>query len=920
MKNFFGLKASAGSGKTFALSVRYVALLLKGAKTRNIIALTFTKKAASEMSERIVSLFLNLDQKKAELAEISKLLGISEDEVINKRDELKSDFLSSNLKIMTFDAFFSTILRSFSLNLGLNPDYDIKDISSDVFKENFINQIAKDEKLLKSLAFYILEFSKGQNDFFQTIEMLYENFSEIQINGSVSYPNDDRVMSLCNQIKTYIQNKNGSNTAINAFNVANALELCEKSVIQKESLNYLTFSKVYDDDLDAYFDELKDELYKYINDLERYKLNELNQFLKIYKDIKTELNKKLNELSFSDITRLTNELLYNNLDKQMLYFRLDGTISHLLIDEFQDTNVTQYNIIFPIIEEIVAGYGQTGLGSFFYVGDIKQSIYRFRGGKKELFDKLKNDFKQIEVESLKKNYRSAKLLVEFVNEKMKDKFNTKNSDKEDNFTEQIPNSDKDGYIKVAGCDDVVQSCVDETKRLLDLGVQSKDITVLCWKNDDIKTICDSLKAQNIPSTDEGAMLLKNSKSVFGLINYAKYCIFGDRIYRQNFISYFGFEPKKVALDLNKTANECLYYLAKMANISMQDLDILRLFEISASSSDIVSFLFEFENSDEKAINSDSFGVRVMTTHKSKGLEFDTVILCDKLSKGRQGKGKFICEYDINSGWQIKLNVTNREFFDKKYDKLIEQSESLDKEEEINKLYVALTRAKNNLIILKTNNPDASRPSYFSRYELKSGKVYDYLDLEICEKGSISIEQNNNDRISKKRKKIELVSVEKDTTANKEKEYELNLNSIYFGTALHFLLEMTKGFDEKSLRYQEDALRDKFSKFLSKDELDEIVTRCINLVNDSDFKELVKDSVIKKEQSIYYKEQTKQLDLMSVKNDTITIVDYKSSKKDIENNKKQVLEYTKIVKEIYPDMKVCGIIFYVLKDEIEKIII
>ncbi|AQW87227.1 exonuclease V, helicase AddA [Campylobacter pinnipediorum subsp. caledonicus] len=920
MKNFFGLKASAGSGKTFALSVRYVALLLKGAKTQNIIALTFTKKAASEMSERIVSLFLNLDQKKAELAEISKLLRISENEVIDKRDELKSDFLSSNLKIMTFDAFFSTILRSFSLNLGLNPDYDIKDIGSDVFKENFINQIAKDEKLLKSLAIYILEFSKGQNDFFETLEMLYDNFSEINIAGGVSYPNDNKVMSLCNQIKTYIQNKNGSNTAINAFNVANALELCEKSVIQRESLNYQTFSKVYDDELDVYFDELKDELQKYINGLEKYKLNELNQFLKTYKDIKTDLNKKLNELSFSDITRLTNELLYNNLDKQMLYFRLDGTISHLLIDEFQDTNVTQYNIIFPIIEEIVAGYGQTGLGSFFYVGDIKQSIYRFRGGKKELFDKLKDDFKQIEVESLKTNYRSAKFLVEFVNEKMKDKFNTQNSNQEDNFTEQIPNSDKNGYIKVAECDDVVQSCVDEAKRLLDLGVQSKDITVLCWKNDDIKTICDKLKAQNIPSTDEGAMLLKNSKPVFGLINYAKFCLFEDRIYCQNFISYFGFEPTKVKLDLNKTANECLYYLAKIANISMQDLDILRLFEISSSSSDIVSFLFEFENSDEKAINSDSFGVRVMTTHKSKGLEFDTVILCDKLSKGRQGKGRFICEYDIKSGWQIKLNVSNREFFDKEYKKLIEQSESLDKEEEINKLYVALTRAKNNLIILKTNNPDASRPSYFSKYKLKSGKVYDYLDLEICEKGSIKIEQNSSDSTSKTTKKIELVSVEKDTTTNKEKEYELNLNSIYFGTALHFLLEMTKSFDEKSLRYQEDALRDKFSKFLSKDELDEIVTRCINLVNDSDFKELVKDSVIKKEQSIYYKEQTKQLDLMSVKNYTITIVDYKSSKKDIENNKKQVLEYTKIVKEIYPDMKVCGIIFYVLKDGIEKIII
>lgn len=99
----------------------------------------------------------------------------------------------------------------------------------------------------------------------------------------------------------------------------------------------------------------------------------------------------------------------------MLYFRLDGRINHLLIDEFQDTNVIQYEIILPIINEIVSGYGQNGLGSFFYVGDTKQSIYKFRGGKKELFDKLGDDFSQIDIENLPSNYRSLKALVKFNN-------------------------------------------------------------------------------------------------------------------------------------------------------------------------------------------------------------------------------------------------------------------------------------------------------------------------------------------------------------------------------------------------------------------------------------------------------------------------------------------------------------------------
>ena len=128
-----------------------------------------------------------------------------------------------------------------------------------------------------------------------------------------------------------------------------------------------------------------------------------------------ELNKEINALSFADINKLVFKLLVQSLDKEALYFRLDGRINHLLVDEFQDTNVMQYEIILPLITEIVSGYGQNGLGSFFYVGDTKQSIYKFRGGKKELFDKLEEKFEQISMENLPSNYRSLKALVKFNN-------------------------------------------------------------------------------------------------------------------------------------------------------------------------------------------------------------------------------------------------------------------------------------------------------------------------------------------------------------------------------------------------------------------------------------------------------------------------------------------------------------------------
>jgi len=145
MKDYLALKASAGSGKTFALSVRYIALELRGENINEIIALTFTKKAANEMKERIISTFLNLHtkEKKDELDKVCKELGLSLDEAIKRRDERLGVFLQSELKIYTFDAFFSGILKKFSQNLGLSPDYSVQDSLQDLAWKKFV----KNEKV-----------------------------------------------------------------------------------------------------------------------------------------------------------------------------------------------------------------------------------------------------------------------------------------------------------------------------------------------------------------------------------------------------------------------------------------------------------------------------------------------------------------------------------------------------------------------------------------------------------------------------------------------------------------------------------------------------------------------------------------------------------------------------------------------------
>ncbi|EMH3578714.1 UvrD-helicase domain-containing protein, partial [Campylobacter lari] len=187
---FLALEASAGSGKTFALSVRFVALVLMGAKINEILALTFTNKTANEMKERIFKTFLEFDmlengQNKAECNELMKMLDKSKEELIALKEKYKDEFLRSKLNIYTFDSFFSQIIRSFALNLGLMSDFIITEESLDNYK-NFIAKLNEEE--LQALAYYIMQ-TKSKSDFFKNLENLYVRSCNIKPNSNAHLPN-----------------------------------------------------------------------------------------------------------------------------------------------------------------------------------------------------------------------------------------------------------------------------------------------------------------------------------------------------------------------------------------------------------------------------------------------------------------------------------------------------------------------------------------------------------------------------------------------------------------------------------------------------------------------------------------------------------------------------------------------------------
>ncbi|AII14311.1 exonuclease V, helicase AddA [Campylobacter iguaniorum] len=921
---FLALEASAGSGKTFMLSVRYVALVLQGNDISKILALTFTKKAANEMKERIIKTFCELETSAGELNELSKMLGLEREQIIALRDKYKANFLRSELKILTFDAFFGMILKLFSLNLGLMPDYESGANIDNEVKNRFLKNLLKYD-LLSSVAYYMQATNESKTAFFATLKMLYESLDDPSYT-ECKMPFDVQVLAKYETLSRYALTLSKDKNYQANFSETKLAELVKKPLIN-DFPNKKYFSVV-----DAKFIELRDELIRalkeYYANLEKFKINQFFKFISFYEDSRFGTIAEKNRLDFVDVTRLVKRLLSKAIDKEMLYFRLDGRIKHILIDEFQDTNVVQYKILLPLIEETLSGDGQNGIGSFFYVGDIKQSIYFFRGGKKELFSKLKYDFKQIKFDNLKINYRSDKAIVNFVNETFKEKFG---ADENGNFAykAQLPNSNSEGFVgiyefeingkdnKETKFDNFLQTLKQRVDFLVSSGVSFEDICILCWKNDNATLIKEFLEKAGIPVASGGSNLLINSAKVRLITEFTRFCLFGDKIYSQSINELLGHCPPKLELKIDDSLEAIFKFIAKYLRIDPFDKNLLKLYEISSNYKNLFDFIFNIDANSTPAPDAKHLGISLMSVHKSKGLQFGHVIVCDTINKGRGDDKPFLMDYDtFEDKLDIKLNDKILSTLgDESYIKLKSRIENLEKENIINELYVALTRAKQSLQILVNSNPNGNSPSFFRAYETSS-KIVEYLNLQPIEIGKMDVCK----KVESKTDFIPLDSFEpvpkQVVKASSDAPVSKDIDSIYFGLGLHYMLEMLARFDKPSLELSKTALINKFGGILSGEAINEICQRVLNLINNQDFQAIIKGKKLFKEQDIGFEGNIKRLDMLCINEDEMVIIDYKSSKNFILKNQEQMSEYIGILRQIYGEYKISGAIVFILKDGAE----
>ncbi len=448
--------ASAGSGKTRKISMRFLELSREN-PLNSIIAITFTKKAASEMRERVIEILkkIILDDENLELSKELKINRKKAFEVLKRIIENYSEF-----QITTIDSFMNKIFKAFSVEFGISPDYEITFDRDEIF-ETSLNELleTKDEKLKKSVLEYLkalLNIKKGGFDPVKILKNGLKDFDRWEIkskfgddfNISETIGGDEinkalqsSILKMYPDYREFVRDITDLEGILKELfeklkyrvKIYNDMDLVKKNLIKWIEKDFTVLDKTLDKkssflhkEAEEFFKKGKKEkaedfenfqklfntftflfkknllLKKFMEGYHSYLI--LRELEKFENDIKRELNVVDGDSIVEKVKNKLSEFPENN-GVTYAFIKLGDKINNYLIDEFQDTSIPQWKAMELLLEE-----ARSSGGSLFVVGDKKQAIYGWREGDYRVFDKV--DGKKV---NLSNNYRSKKEIVEFNN-------------------------------------------------------------------------------------------------------------------------------------------------------------------------------------------------------------------------------------------------------------------------------------------------------------------------------------------------------------------------------------------------------------------------------------------------------------------------------------------------------------------------
>jgi len=448
--HFTVLKASAGSGKTYALSHRFVQYLLSERipknRLRNIVAMTFSNNAAKEMRERIL-LWLKLlalgDEKT--LIRLSGLVSLTKEALQDKASRVLQEILEqySDFQVRTIDSFMTTIFKASAVDFGYNPEFDIlmdNAVTTEYAFHRFLRRVREGTDaagLIETMVARIMGQKRSDAAYlWDPSENLLDEIKQlsrtIATRGKRLVVHDD-----AERLREYESNIKQCVEAIQAAVQASGLEVSRSSTYAKSDIPGLVragrfsdlvgkklallpvikpklkeprFAEAYEE-IAAQWKALREHVHRYtvLFALSFYRpyVSVFEAFEQTIEDVK----RKQSVIFIEDINRC----LATYLDRYIvpdIYFRLGETINHFFLDEFQDTSPIQWKNLYPLLENTLAERG-----SVFVVGDTKQAIYGFRDADYRIMKNAEdtNPFPSAahNVRELETNYRSCPEILTF---------------------------------------------------------------------------------------------------------------------------------------------------------------------------------------------------------------------------------------------------------------------------------------------------------------------------------------------------------------------------------------------------------------------------------------------------------------------------------------------------------------------------
>lgn len=623
--------ASAGTGKTYRLSLEYISLILQYYGTSefspdNILVLTFTRKATAEIRERIVNhLELLLSENEQDLEKQNELLKnlreLREEENIPLSDLEKNLLFSarkeiicdqSRLQVMTIDSYTGQIFRNIVRPLRNIERYNIdteavKKIMPFLFnhlmKPDFRNRLQRllSRKVSRSLDDYTAFFlslinqrwlyylitrrqtSKTNLQPGRLIELNYQTEgSEIYAKFLIAMQDLIKIVAdICSSLaKAPLEdyfNKDFRNLVVKeAISPAGILQnLKELDLDAREKLLMIMAKnnvwnkqkiseKKYGAENIALQTAQKDaqlQLADYL--ILKLYLPEQQEIMEIWSIILAEYDRliyRYKNLTYNDVTWFTFETLFSEeppflnpesaVSATEFYQFLTHRTRFLLIDEFQDTSLIQFNVLKPIIEEITAGEGSKPFGGVIVVGDEKQSIFGWRGGERDLLLNLKDIFpalKEVEMETLKQSFRCGPTLMEFVNQVFNNealhkilhakemKWNYSRIESQEYRKEEGTEIEfclHNASFSAANKDPDADIYTDFVKRMVIPALEadsSGSIAVLCRTNEDLRKIQQALDISGTTSLFQPNRSIIEYHLVAPLLSWLRFLAWGDWI-------------------------------------------------------------------------------------------------------------------------------------------------------------------------------------------------------------------------------------------------------------------------------------------------------------------------------------------------------------------------------------------------------